>query len=234
MGTILSTGLQLVQSSTWWQGLAAPQQARVLDTIRVKEVDEDGVICQKNELVETWTGIATGLAKIASSSHDGKGATLSGLPPGSWFGEGSLLKSEIRRYEVIAIRPSIVAMMPKTTFDWLLDSSISFNRFLLSQLNERLGMFIATVESGRLASPEGRVASSLAQLFNPLLFPGVQPTLEISQSEVGLLTGLSRQRANQALQTLEKALLLKVDYGSITVLDLAGLRQFESTSLANQ
>jgi CRP/FNR family transcriptional regulator, cyclic AMP receptor protein len=228
MSAILSAGLQLVQSSMWWKDLAAPQQERVIETVRVKEVDEDGIICHKNELVETWTGIASGLAKIASSSSDGKGATLSGLPPGSWFGEGSLLKSEMRRYEVIAIRPSVVTMMPKTTFDWLLDTSISFNRFLLLQLNERLGMFIATVESGRLASPEGRVANSLSQLFNPLLFPGVRATLEVSQSEVGLLTGLSRQRANQALQTLEKALLVRVDYGSITVLNLDGLRDFES------
>jgi CRP/FNR family transcriptional regulator, cyclic AMP receptor protein len=227
MNTILSTGIELVQSSTWWAGLAAPQQDRVLATIRVKHVDPDELICHKNELVETWTGIASGLAKIASSSLEGKGVTLSGLPPGSWFGEGSLLKSELRRYEVVAIRPTTVVMMPKATFDWLIDSSISFNRYLLLQLNERLGMFIATVETDRLSGPEARVARALAQLFNPVLFPGIKPTIEISQSEVGLLTGLSRQRANQALQTLEKALLLKVDYGSITVIDLEGLRKYE-------
>jgi CRP/FNR family transcriptional regulator, cyclic AMP receptor protein len=228
MNQTLSTGLQLIHQSSWWINLAAPQQERVLDTVRFKQVDSEGVICQKNELVETWTGIASGLAKIASSSPDGKGVTLSGLPPGSWFGEGSLLKSELRRYEVIALRPSVVAMMPQVTFQWLLDTSIAFNRFLLAQLNERLGMFISTVETDRLLGPEARVARALAQLFNPLLFPGVKPTIEISQSEVGLLTGLSRQRANQALQALEKAHLLVVDYGSITVTDLNALRKFES------
>jgi CRP/FNR family transcriptional regulator, cyclic AMP receptor protein len=228
MNQTLSTGLQLIHQSSWWINLAAPQQEKVLDTIRFKQVDPEGVICQKNELVETWTGIASGLAKIASSSPDGKGVTLSGLPPGSWFGEGSLLKSELRRYEVIALRPSVVAMMPQATFHWLLDTSIAFNRFLLAQLNERLGMFISTVETDRLLGPEARVARALTQLFNPLLFPGVKPTIEISQSEVGLLTGLSRQRANQALQALEKEHLLVVDYGSITVTDLEALRKFES------
>lgn len=225
---MISIGLQLVHGSMWWQSLAAPQQERVTATIRFKSVDADGVICQKGELVEQWTGIASGVAKIASSSIEGKGVTLSGLPAGSWFGEGSLLKSEIRRYEVVAIKPAVVAMMPKATFDWLLDTSISFNRFLLIQLNERLGQFIGTVETDRLLGPEGRVARALAQLFNPLLFPGVKPTLEISQTEVGLLTGLSRQRANQALQALEKMNLLKVDYGSITVLDLQGLSKVEA------
>jgi CRP/FNR family transcriptional regulator, cyclic AMP receptor protein len=227
MNLILATGIELIESATWWRGLAAAQQEKVKATIRVKQVDPGELICHKNELVETWTGIASGLAKIASSSIEGKGVTLSGLPPGSWFGEGSLLKAELRRYEVVAIRPTTVVMMPKATFDWLLDNSISFNRYLLIQLNERLGMFIAMVETDRLAGPETRVARSLAQLFNPVLFPGVQPTIEISQSEVGLLTGLSRQRANQALQELEKACLLRVDYGSITVLDLEGLRKFD-------
>jgi DNA-binding GntR family transcriptional regulator len=38
---------------------------------------------------------------------------------------------------------------------------------------------------------------------------------------------LSRQRANQALQRLEQVGLLRIDYGGVTVLDLAGLRNFE-------
>jgi len=38
---------------------------------------------------------------------------------------------------------------------------------------------------------------------------------------------LSRQRANQALQRLEQAGLLRIDYGGITVIDLPGLRDFE-------
>jgi hypothetical protein len=36
----------------------------------------------------------------------------------------------------------------------------------------------------------------------------------------------SRQRVNRALQVLEKAGLLKVEYGRIRILDLDGLRGF--------
>ena len=64
-------------------------------------------------------------------------------------------------------------------------------------------------------------------MFNPHLYPGVGPALPISQEEIAQLAGLSRQRANQALQRLEQAGLLRIDYGGITVIDLAGLRQFE-------
>jgi len=78
----------------------------------------------------------------------------------------------------------------------------------------------------RMLEPDARVARCLAALFNPYLNPGIGLNLQISQEEVGNLSGTSRQRANQALQVLEKAGLLKVDYGSITINDLEGLRQF--------
>ena len=52
--------------------------------------------------------------------------------------------------------------------------------------------------------------------------------MQLSQEEIGLLSGSSRQRANQALQVLEKKGLLRLDYGGIRVLDLEGLRRYEA------
>jgi CRP-like cAMP-binding protein len=96
------------------------------------------------------------------------------------------------------------------------------------QLNERLGQFIGMVENERLLDPDTRVARCLASLFNSHLYPGIERLVQISQEEVGLLSGSSRQRANQALQVLEKEGLLRVDYGGIRILDLDGLRRFEA------
>jgi CRP/FNR family cyclic AMP-dependent transcriptional regulator len=153
--------------------------------------------------------------------------TFAALPAGSWFGEGSVLKREIRKHSVIAVRPSRVALMPDATFFWLLDSSIAFNRFLLVQLNERLGHFMSIVEHDRLLESDARVARSLAAMFNPQLYPGTKRQIELSQEELGHIVGASRQRISQALQVLEKAGLIKVDYRMITVLDIEGLRRFE-------
>jgi CRP-like cAMP-binding protein len=81
-------------------------------------------------------------------------------PAGGWFGEGSLLKHEARRYDAIAIRDSQIALMPRATFDWLLASSIGFNGYLLRQL-EVAGLVrveygaITILDPARLASYEG-------------------------------------------------------------------------------
>jgi CRP-like cAMP-binding protein len=217
----------LLEQSPWARQLPGEALARVRRDTVVREVPADALVCRKGEPVEHWIGVIDGLVKISSVSFEGKLVTLTGIRPGGWFGEGSLLKEEPRRYDVIALRDSRVAYMPRATFTWLLDVSIAFNRFLLQQLNERLGQFIATVEHERLLGVDARVARCIAQMFNPLLYPGTGRELKISQSEIGYLTGLSRQRANQALQTLEARGLIRVEYGGIAVADLDGLANYE-------
>jgi CRP-like cAMP-binding protein len=191
-------------------------------------VPKGGFVCRKGEVVDNWVGIIAGMVKMNNFSPSGKSVTFTGVPPGGWFGEGSLLKDERRRYDAMALRDSRIARMPAETFHWLLETSLPFTRFLLMQLNERLGQFIGMVEHERLLDPDTRVARSLASLFNTQLYPGSERLVQISQEEVGLLSGASRQRANQALQVLEREGLLRVDYGGIRILVLEGLRKFEA------
>lgn len=188
-----------------------------------------GFVCRKGDPVESWPGVVSGLIKLASVSADGKSVSFEGVTAGGWFGEGSLLKTEPRKYDAVALRETRIASMPRATFDWLRTNSIAFNHFLLNQLNERLGYFIGMLENERSHGPDARVAHCLASLFNPQLSPGTERTLRISQEELGHLSGLSRQRVNHALKVLEERQLLRVEHVGhvgITVTDLQGLRRF--------
>jgi CRP-like cAMP-binding protein len=217
-----------LRGAAWWPGLGPAQQERVLREVEERRYSGGSVVMRKGESVEAWTGVIEGLVKINVVAASGKTATFTGVPAGGWFGEGSLLKGEPRKYDVVTLRDTRIAWMPRATFEWLLDSSIGFNRYLLVQLNERLGQFIGMVEFERLLAPEARVARCLAELFNPHLYPGHAAEVAISQEEIGYLSGVSRQRVNQALQVLERAGLLQVDYGRIRITDLAGLRGYGS------
>ena len=70
------------------------------------------------------------------------------------------------------------------------------------------------------------MARCIAWLCNPVLSPGVGNHLEISQEELGLLSGMSRQMANRSLKALEEAGLVRVKHDGIEVLDLEGLKHF--------
>ena len=219
--------LSAISSSAWGPSLGEAELAAVVTETSVKVVPAGAYVCRKGTPVESWIGVIDGLVKMSSLSSGGKSVTFTGVPTGGWFGEGSLLKyPEHRLYDMVALRESHIATMPRATFNRLLDTNIGFNQFLLRQLNERLGQFIAVIEFDRLLEPDARVARALAQLFNPLLYPGTAALLQLSQEEIGLLSGVSRQRANQALQVLEKAGLVKIEYGGVRVLDIDGLKQF--------
>ncbi len=217
-----------VRAANWAQLLDPVQMARVEADVFETFVPKGGFVCRKGEPVDNWIGVISGMVKMNNFSASGKAMTFIGVPPGSWFGEGSLLKREIRKYDTMALRDTRVARLPGATFYWLLETSLPFTRFLLMQLNERLGQFIGMVENERLLDLNTRVARCLASMFNSHLYPGVDTLVQLSQEEIGLLSGSSRQRANQALQVLEKKGLLRLDYGGIRVLDLEGLRRYEA------
>jgi len=222
----LADSLQL--AAAWFRVLNAEQQSRVERDLSVQQVVAGSIIERKGELAQVWIGVLAGLVKVSVGNAEGKVASLTGVPAGGWIGEGSLLKREVRKYDIVALRDSVVARLPAPTFDWLLDTSIPFNRYLLHQLNERVAQFIGKAEYDRLLDPDARVARCLAELFNPLLYPGMGMRLTITQEEVGYLARVSRQRANQALRKLEEAGLLNVEYGAVRVLDLDGLKQYGS------
>lgn len=216
----------MLHRTSWAQTLSAADFAQALEGTVERQVPTGGYVCHKGEPVEHWHGVIEGLVKMSSDWATGKTASFTGIAAGGWFGEGSILKPEPRRYDVVALRDSRIACMRRETFHWLLDSSIAFNRFVINQINERLGLFIGLLESERLLDIDARVAHTLAALFHPVLQPGIGSRIAISQGEIGYLAGVSRQRVNRALRTLEEAGFLSTEYGGITVRDLDGLRRF--------
>ncbi|MBG9389407.1 Crp/Fnr family transcriptional regulator [Caenimonas aquaedulcis] len=208
----------------WLRLLKGTEYERAVGHIKVADAMPGDYLCRIGRPVTYWFGVVEGLLKMSSDNAQGQTVTFSGLPPGGWFGEGTALKREAYRYNIQALRRSVVAGLPVDTFHWLLDNSIGFNRFVMNQLNERLAQFIAAREIDRMNNPDLRVARSLAALFNPVLFPGVGDVLRITQQELAYLVGLSRQRVNEALTALEAAQTIRVEYGGLRVLDLDALR----------
>jgi len=228
MSSTPTTLIDMIRQTAWAKSLTAEQMARVEAEVSERFVPAGGYGCRKGEPVNHWVGLIDGLLKMSCVSPEGKIITFTGVLGGAWFGEGSLLKTTPRQYDVIALRDTRLALLPRDTFHWLLDTSIGFNRFVMTLLNERLGMFISLVEYDRMLDTTARLARCLAALFNPHLNPGISTTLRVSQEELGYLCGASRQRVNVSLKALEEAGLVRAEYGSITILDLDGLRQFQS------
>jgi CRP/FNR family cyclic AMP-dependent transcriptional regulator len=216
----------------WLRVLKPDEYERAVRHLTVGDARPGDYVCRVGRPVTYWFGVVEGLLKMSADNAQGQTMTFTGVPPGGWFGEGTALKREAYRYNIQALRRSVVAGLPVDTFHELLDHSIGFNRFVMNQLNERLGQFIAAREIDRMNNPDLRVARSLAALFNPVLYPGVGEVLRITQQELAYLVGLSRQRVNEALAALEAQGTIRVEYGGLRVLDLQALRSHVFTRVA--
>jgi CRP/FNR family transcriptional regulator, cyclic AMP receptor protein len=213
-----------LQGIPWLHLLQGEERAGAVAVLLVGDAAPGDYVCRVGKPVTYWFGVVEGLLKMSADNAQGLTMTFAGVPPGGWFGEGTALKREPYRYNIQALRKSVVAGLPVDSFHWLLDHSIGFNRFVMNQLNERLGQFIAAREIDRMNNPDLRVARSLAALFNPQLYPGVGEVLRITQQELAYLVGLSRQRVNEALTTLQAQGIIRVEYGGLRVLDIGALR----------
>ncbi len=213
-----------LQGIPWLRLLRPDERARAVAQLQVSDAASGDYVCRVGRPVTYWFGVVEGLLKMSADNAQGLTMTFIGLPSGGWFGEGTALKREAYRYNIQALRKSVVAGLPVDTFHWLLGHSLGFNRFVMNQLNERLSQFIAAREIDRMTNPDVRVARSLAALFNPVLYPGVGDVLRITQQELAYLVGLSRQRVNESLAALQSQGAIRIEYGGLRVLDLTALR----------
>lgn len=218
---------ELRRIAAWSNDLAPEEFEEARRGTSIKAYGKGAYVCHVGDRLESWTGVADGLLKMSTTSRSGKSATLAGLRGGAWFGEGTIIKNEARRYDLVALRESKVALMRRQTFLWLFEHSAAFNRFLVHQFNERLAQFIGLAEYDRMLGATGRLARNLAWLFNPILYPNNDRTLTISQEELGLLAGISRQMANQSLARLAELGLVEVGHNEVTILDLERLARYE-------
>ena len=219
---------QMLAGAAWARGLAPEERQRVERETSSRVYPKGSYVFRVGEIVDYWMGIVEGLAKMTIGLSDGASTSFVAVGPGSWFGEGSVIKRAPRGYDGVTLRETEIALMPRATFMWLLERNFAFNRFVIDQLNERLLQFIALAQRDRLLDPTARVALSLASLFNPQLSPGIETALVMSQDEIAELAGLSRQRTNEALKVLAEKGLLRTERIGVTILDLNGLQRFRA------
>jgi CRP/FNR family transcriptional regulator, cyclic AMP receptor protein len=217
---------RLAAIARWSHGLPEAERERARRGIVEKTYPAGSYICHLGDRFDVWTGVIDGLVKLSTSSDSGKMVSFAGLPSGAWFGEGTVIKGEPRRYDLVALRETRLALMDSATFFWLFNNSVGFNRFLVLQLNERLGHFIGLVETDRLLDAPARIVRALSFLFNPELHPNVGLCLSITQEEIGLLSGLSRQATNKALKQLVEEGVVSLERGGVAIRAWADLNAY--------
>jgi CRP/FNR family cyclic AMP-dependent transcriptional regulator len=220
---------QLMAALPFLPALTVDDLARLERDVELRTFSPNMSIRRRGTVADGWLGVVKGLLRIENTSIDGRQTTLTHFSDGCWFGEGTLLKREAWPFDATAATETLVALLPLSTFEHFLEVNVRFNRFLLEQLNARLGQFVERCEHLRLHDADHHVAHCLVEMTDPRLFPSTGDQVPMSQEALARLAGVSRSVVSHTLQRLERQGLLKVDYRSITFLNRSGLRQFSDS-----
>lgn len=193
----------------WFRALSPELRALTLNTATEKTAVPGDYIAREGAPSAHWYGLLKGYLQMYVVGSDGSETTLYCLREGEWGGDGSLLKKEMRRYDLRALTPAHICLIPAQTFETLRNASIPFNHFLSDVMNARMGAFVTMLVASRLLKPEVRVARGLLMVANDHA-TGTQE-LAISQHELALICGLSRQRVNVALGEFKRLGLVSIE-----------------------
>ncbi|MEO7336956.1 MAG: Crp/Fnr family transcriptional regulator [Caldimonas sp.] len=215
---------ELLEVSGWFPLLAPDNQRAVLDALREIPVAAGEAASHQGEVPHGWCGVLDGLIKLSSVNAEGREVTFTGLVPGGWFGEATLLRDAPFSVDAIALRQSRIVMLTADVFFQLLQADFAFSRFIMTLLSERLHWFMGHCYANRANDSRVRVARAVVGLFQPAACVSKVTELRISQEELANIAGVSRQSCNSALKELCEAQLLAIDYGITRLLDPSRLK----------
>lgn len=218
---------RFISAQPWFASVPAALQERLRDEVFAVQGDKGAVMMPAGSAVEGWHAVLSGLVMLQSPASKGRSSAFIGVPDGEWFGEGSAMKPEPRKYNVVALRPTTLLCLPLPLFATLRESSLAFNQFLVQHLNMRLGQAMTIIEAGRTQSPEHRVALYLSRLF----WRSTR-RLNLTQDELGQLVGLSRQTVNRVLRALEELGIVSLDFGKVAIVDDEALGAYLTATAA--
>lgn len=218
---------RFIEIQPWFAGVPLALQERLRAEVSAQHADKGSVLMPAGSAVQGWHAVLSGLVMLQSPASKGRSSAFIGVPDGEWFGEGSALKPEPRRYHVVALRPTTLLCLPLPLFVTLRETSLGFNQFLVQHLNMRLGQAMTIIEAGRTQSTEHRVALYLSRLF----WRSTR-RLNLTQEELGQLVGLSRQTVNKVLRALEGLGIVSLEFGRVAIVDDEALDAYLAATAA--
>lgn len=171
-------------------------------------------------------GVVSGCLRVSVAGANGREAVIAMLEPGHWFGEVSLLVGQARVYDTVAVEASEIAIVDAAAFHTLVNSRpdvlMAFTRLVCLRLRQAL----AWIDDAILMPLPERLASRLLALQAEATgaASATQPaSLPLSQEDLAMMLGVSRQSVNRVLRQWEGEGLVALHYGRIELLNAAAL-----------
>jgi CRP/FNR family transcriptional regulator, cyclic AMP receptor protein len=187
------------------------------------------VIFREGDQGDTCYLLRTGAVVLTREHQDGRMVALAELRAGSLFGELAMFRGETRSATAEAIEPTTAVALLASDMQRLIRRSPDLALKFLGTLAERVSKTNERLLQQSFQTVAGRVASALlAQVIARQAegAPEGDVLIRSTQAEIANLAGTSRESASRFLATLERAGVVTLGRGKVTVHDPGRLRNY--------
>lgn len=198
---------------------------RFLDRAMRRRYSEDSLIVHEGEAGAGLFVTTSGLVKVFKTSINGREQILRYAPPGSSFNEVTVLDGGVNPTSAQAVKDSEVIVISRQLVTELAISDPDVMSAIASSMAGLYRHLMELVEDLSFRHVADRVSRVLLQSVMPHAGVGAGADMQrrLTQTEIAEMIGSTREVVGRALRTLEDAGAIRVDRGTITLLDLSKL-----------
>lgn len=224
--------MPMLQTGKWFARLPEPMAQAMLGMGKIRNLQAGEVLFLRNDSPCGLYALVQGTIRFSglNNSHgDTREAVLAVLTPPAWFGEISLFDGSARTHDAMALEPSTLLHIPHGELTAWLNQNPLYWRLLAQLMADKLRMVFVSMEEQTVLPAPQRLARRLLTMAQGY---GQSNTtqrtirvLSVTQEQLALMTGVSRQTINQILNDWKSRNIVSTQRNGLEILDSLALQQ---------
>lgn len=213
---------------SFFSELDGPSLQQISQAMRKRTFRAGEAIFHRDDPGQVLYVIKEGRVRIRLTSAEGQEVALAVFGPGDSFGEMSILDSQPRSADAIAIDKVEVFTLQRNDFVSVVRAHPEIAVSVMKTLSERIRQANQMVEDLIFLDVYGRVAKKLLDLskeYGVETDEGVKIDLRITQQELASMVGASRESVNKVMGYFTDKSYISTDKHKITILRIAELQK---------
>ncbi len=228
MGEEQANAAELLARVPLLSGLEPSELERIAQVAIPRSFPKGARIFHEGDRSDACYVIRTGEVRVTREHPDGRAIALATLGPGELVGELAMLDGGVRSASVETLTDVELLAVAATDMRGLLERNAQITAKLVVALTKRLRETNERISRQSFQTVPSRVAGVLSQLVSEDNAEqgrdGV--TIRMNQADLAQLAGTSRESVSRFLAVLERAGVVRVGRGRVTVLEPPRLRSY--------
>jgi CRP-like cAMP-binding protein len=212
---------QVLAGTGWLSLLPETSSNEILSKTTLRKFRKNEAVYALHDPPAGMYGLVSGSLGIVMHSNTGDPLFVHTALPGFWFGEAAAISGEARRIGVTARSDVAALYLPLPAIKEMVRGDPSLWQYIALNAVLNLDLALRALHDARLRDPFARVSAILLRLAGyetPQFAADTPCRVDINQTELADLAGLSRTVVSQILLRLSSAALVSVGYGYIDLL----------------